>query len=77
MRDGVCIKCGHATVYSGRRVTVKTSASNRLPIDFTHSAPFDNYVCTTCGYVERYISDADSLKRIETQWSPASKHKRK
>ncbi|MEO1286164.1 MAG: hypothetical protein AAFV93_00240 [Chloroflexota bacterium] len=76
MRNGICIKCGHATVYSGRNVSVKTSISNRIPIDFKHSVPLDNYVCTTCGYVERYISDDASLKRISDTWSASGKKSR-
>ena len=77
MRSGVCIKCGHATVYSGRDVPVKASAGNRIPIDFHNSVAMDNYVCTTCGYVERYISHQDSLNRISEQWAEAGKNKRK
>ena len=77
LRNGICDKCGHASVYSGRDVAAKTSVNNRLPIDFTHSAPLDNYVCTTCGYVERYISHQDSLKRIAEQWSETGKNKRR
>lgn len=77
MRSGICSKCGQPTVYSGRDIAVKASIGNTVPIDFKHSAPLDNYVCIHCGYVERYISDQDKLKRIREQWSDASKHKRK
>lgn len=77
MRNGVCSKCGRATVYSGRDVPVKSSAGNRIPIDFKHSVPMDNYVCSSCGYVERYISDKDSLHRISEQWAEAGKRKHK
>ncbi len=77
MRSGICSKCGHGTVYSGRDVSVKSSIGNTIPINFREYAPLDNYVCTTCGYVERYISDENKLKRISDQWSDASKSKRK
>ncbi len=77
MRNGICSKCGRSSVYSGRDVAVKASVGNRIPIDFTHSVPLDNYVCTSCGYVERYISDTASLTRISEQWSITGKHKRK
>lgn len=68
MRSGICIKCGHGTVYSGRDVSVKSSIGNTIPINFRDHAPLDNYVCTTCGYVEHYISNRYMLNRIERQW---------
>ena len=77
MRSGVCIKCGRPTVYSGRDIKVKSSTGNTVPIDFKHRAPLDNYVCVTCGYVERYISDSSSLSKISKTWSEAGKNKRK
>jgi hypothetical protein len=77
VRDGVCPKCGHATVHSGRDIPVKASSGNTIPIDFQHHAALDNYVCVTCGYVESYISDKTALERIEKQWPDASKTKRK
>ncbi|MEL6406476.1 MAG: zinc ribbon domain-containing protein [Chloroflexota bacterium] len=77
MKSGRCPKCGHSTVYSGRNVPAKGSANNRLPIDFQNSVPLDNYVCTTCGYIERYVSDTEGLKRIREQWANAEKSKRK
>ena len=77
MRDGICPKCGHATVHSGRDITVKASSGNSIPIDFRHHAALDNYVCVTCGYVESYLSDKAALERIEKQWPDASKTKRK
>jgi C4-type Zn-finger protein len=77
MRSGVCPVCGHATVYSGRDLPAKRSHNNTIPIDFRNSVPIDNYVCISCGYIERYISDPDALKKIQAQWSPAGKNKRK
>lgn len=77
MKSGRCPKCGHASVYSGREVAAKRSVNNRLPIDFKNSAALDNYVCVTCGYVERYISDTTALERIREQWVSAEKTKRK
>jgi predicted nucleic-acid-binding Zn-ribbon protein len=75
MRDGICPKCGRATVHSGRDVPAKSSTGNRIPIDFQHSAPLDNYVCVSCGYVERYIAKPDDLQRIEQKWRRAGKNK--
>lgn len=77
IRSGVCPVCGHATVYSGRDLPAKKSSNNTIPIDFKHQVALDNYVCTSCGYIERYISDAAALERIQKQWPDAGKTKRK
>ena len=75
MRDGICPKCGRATVHSGRDVPAKASTGNTIPIDFQHSAALDNYVCVSCGYVERYIAKPEDLQRIEGKWRHAGKNK--
>lgn len=77
IRSGLCPKCGHASIHSGRDIPVKASSGNTIPIDFKHSAALDNYVCITCGYVESYLSDNEALKRIAEQWPDASQSKRK
>lgn len=77
VRDGICPKCGNATVHSGRDIAVKSSLGNRIPIDFQNHAALDNYVCVSCGYLERYLSDKPALERIEKQWPDATKTKRK
>jgi predicted nucleic-acid-binding Zn-ribbon protein len=77
MRNGICPKCGHATVHSGRDIPVKNSSGNTIPIDFKQSVALDNYVCVTCGYVESYISNQEALKRIDEQWHESDKGKSK
>jgi predicted nucleic-acid-binding Zn-ribbon protein len=77
MRSGICPKCNHATVYSGRDIAVKASSGNMLPIDFKHHVALDNYVCVSCGYVENYISDRKALDTIAEQWAEAGKNKKK
>lgn len=77
IRSGICPKCGHATVYSGRDVPAKGSIGNTIPINFKNSVALDNYVCITCGYVESYISDPAALQRIEAEWPDAHAKKRK
>lgn len=77
MRNGICPKCGNATVHSGRNVPVKNSSGNMIPIDFKHSVALDNYVCVSCGYIESYISNPEALKRIDEEWPEAAKGKRK
>ena len=77
MKNGICPKCGHPSVYSGRDIPVKASSSNMIPIDFKNYVALDNYVCITCGYIESYISDVEALKKIQAKWKHASESKRK
>lgn len=77
MRNGICPRCDSRRVHSGRDVPVKSSSSNTIPIDFTHSVALDNYVCVACGYIESYISDLDALRRIANQWPDALTVRRK
>lgn len=77
MRNGICPKCGQGTVYTGRDSRAKASSNNMIPIDFQHHVALDNYVCTTCGYLERYISATEALQHIEQTWQEATLAKRK
>lgn len=72
--DGTCPHCGSEAIYSGAQIDGKEGlrGSNRLPIDFTHSVPMDNYVCTQCGYTEAYITDRAALNRIARKWQKVS-----
>lgn len=73
--DGICPQCGSEAIYSGAQAEGKEGlrGSNRLPIDFTHSVPMDNYVCTQCGYTETYITDRAALNRIAQTWRKVSR----
>ena len=72
MRDGICPKCGSTDVYSGaslpRMSKVGSYWSNVIPITLMGVAALDNYVCTACGYVESFISEAGSLEKIRRKW---------
>ena len=70
MKDGKCPKCGSTEVYCGADVYPKTGpfTSNSIPISLTSVAALDNYVCTDCGYVERYIAESGKLKEIFIKW---------
>ena len=47
--------------------------SNSIPISIVSIAALDNYVCTACGYLERYIADPEKLKEIGKKWPKAGK----
>lgn len=70
MKDGKCPKCGSTEVYCGSDVYPKTGpfTSNSIPISLSSIAALDNYVCTDCGYVERFISEPGKLKEIFIKW---------
>ena len=70
MKDGKCPKCGSTEVYCGADVYPKTGpfTSNAIPISLTSIAALDNYVCTDCGYVERFIAETGKLKEIFIKW---------
>ncbi len=73
MKNGNCPKCGSGEVYSGIDLILKGGpfASNSIPVSLTSLAPIDNYVCVTCGYLERYISERSKLKEIARKWDKA------
>lgn len=70
MKDGKCPKCGSAEVFSGSDVYPKSGpfTSNSIPVSLTSIAALDNFVCTDCGYVERYIAEPGKLKEIFVKW---------
>lgn len=80
LKSGICPKCGSDEVFSGHNLddTVRygENESNTIPlyrnwINIIKGAPLDNYVCTSCGYVESYISDHEALRKISKIWDYA------
>ncbi len=71
MKDGKCPKCGSDAVYSGEEVFPKSGpfSINAIPVSLTSVAALDNYVCTECGYLERYVADTAKLKEIGRKWA--------
>lgn len=70
MHRGTCLKCGSKTVFTkddgigfngSYGVFVKTGMMGG------HSNTV-SYVCTTCGYLEIYISEKKKLENIAKKW---------
>lgn len=71
MKTGQCPKCNNQTVYkktengisygSAKGVYVYTSA-------VTMPSGSEDYICTTCGYFERYIIDREKLDAVAKKW---------
>jgi hypothetical protein len=68
--DGLCPHCSSSRISSGADAEGKEGqrGSNRIPLDASHYATLDNYVCLDCGYLESYISDRGALNRIAKDW---------
>ncbi len=79
MKQGKCPRCGSEEVHSGVEVLPKSGpfGSNSIPISIVSIAALDNYVCTDCGYLERYIADAEKLKEIVKKWPKVKETARK
>jgi predicted nucleic-acid-binding Zn-ribbon protein len=78
VKQGKCPRCGSVEVHSGVEVLPKSGpfGSNSIPISIVSIAALDNYVCTDCGYLERYIADAEKLKEIVKKWPKVSETSR-
>ena len=70
MKTGKCPKCGSEQVFHGKNIPAKSGpfGSNSIPISLLSIAALDNYVCTECGYLERYVAETAKLKEISTKW---------
>ena len=77
MKNGKCPKCGSSEIFSGKDLPLKSGpfGSNSIPISLTSMAALDNYVCTDCGLVERYVADEEKLKEIAKKWKPVKADK--
>jgi predicted nucleic-acid-binding Zn-ribbon protein len=74
MKNGKCPKCGSSEIFAGKDLPLKSGpfGSNSIPISLTSMAALDNYVCTDCGLVERYVADEEKLKEIAKKWKPVN-----
>jgi predicted nucleic-acid-binding Zn-ribbon protein len=70
MKNGKCPKCGSIEIFTAKSLPLKSGpfGSNAIPVSLTSLAALDNYVCTHCGLVERYIADEEKLKEIAGKW---------
>ena len=73
MKQGKCPKCDSEDIFAGVDVLPKSGpfGSNSIPISVVSIAALDNYVCTRCGYLERYVADSEKLEEIAQKWPKA------
>ncbi len=79
MKQGKCPKCSSEEVYSGIEVLPKSGpfGSNAIPVSIVSIAALDNYVCTDCGYLERYVAESAKREEIAKKWPKANKTSQK
>jgi len=75
MKNGICPKCGNATVYT---MNNGVSFSPMSGVCFvrtggaTMASAATSYVCSRCGYFENYIADANKLTSVAKAWQKVS-----
>jgi len=68
MKNGICPKCGEATIYKQKL----TDSEHRIYFSsFSVTSP-SQYICGSCGYLERYVDDTKKLPHVKVskQWTP-------
>ena len=74
MKNGKCPKCDSSDVYHQMNgiyipktlgTFIKTSSGNM-------GSTTDDYICTNCGYIERYVADKNKLADVARVWEKAS-----
>jgi len=81
MRRGTCVKCGAATVRAAANgidhgtTGIKALIRPHLEPGFRgavrpQQADLWVFACTTCGYVELYVLDAEAIAYIQQTWMP-------
>jgi hypothetical protein len=71
MKDGICPKCGASEVYHGPLGWADFTSGldmSQLPLTASDNAALTNYVCASCGYLERYVVDPGDRLTITKRW---------
>jgi hypothetical protein len=81
MRNGTCVKCGAATIRAARNGISNHSGHTTM---FAHMEgrprgmviPFPGeawqFACTSCGYLEWWVVDPQTIEHIRSTWVPVS-----
>ena len=72
MKSGTCPKCGSKAVHHEQNgiyipkmfggAFIQTNAGGNM------GSNTDDYICTDCGYMERYLDDKEKLKEVAKTW---------
>lgn len=75
MRDGICPKCNSKEICSDAELSWRSNSYglNQVVIrgQFFNAVlvKYDNYLCTDCGYMERYIDNTSERQLVKENWS--------
>jgi hypothetical protein len=81
MRNGTCVKCGATTVRGARNGISDQTEHTTMQAHWEGRprgmvVPFQGeawqFACTSCGYLEWWIVDPQTIEHIESTWAPAS-----
>ena len=66
MKDGKCPKCGSTDVFVDANIFKNYYGA--VAVTLWKMGMTDNYVCTACGCLERYVQDPQTLRGIAQSW---------
>ena len=70
MKSGTCPKCGAASVFTRQAGVSRGDGGVHIYTGaVTKPSKLDDYICTSCGYIESYIADAEKRLAVEKVWS--------
>ncbi|MBK9927207.1 MAG: hypothetical protein IPP66_18210 [Anaerolineales bacterium] len=67
MRKGQCPKCGSSNVFT-KKDGINYGAFEIVISFLVAHSPANDYICTDCGYFERYIDDQPKLVEVAQKW---------
>ncbi len=71
MKSGKCPNCGEESVYRkdrGIQVGENRHGMYIQTTDTNRPMPFDAYICTNCGKLELFVTDAGKLGEVGRTW---------
>ncbi len=72
MRNGTCPLCHSNDVYRQAGHPLQLEKVTLKPGLFGKTSAPDRYACTSCGYLEIYLSSAEDLQTIRDSWERVS-----
>lgn len=61
MKSGKCPKCNSSEV---AEIPSELGTYNQIKLGALSIAHVTRYVCTSCGYLEQYVAEEESLKKL-------------
>ena len=73
MKSVQCPKCGSEQIFHETNgIYVPQTLGTFIRTDSSNwGSTTDDYICTNCGYIERYVTDEKKLKEVAKKWQRA------